>query len=330
MKKTLLFLALGLSLFTACTKKTTDILPTPTATIEGWVTLHDEWGNVLPFDSINGKTSKYLGVKVSADSTSYSATTDSNGRWVIKGLPVSVGGTAYNFTFSKAGYGSYNITDVTISNTASTNPILVNSLQNINLYKKSSTTATVAIISPSTPNKASRDTTITVGPGFAFNPTNGDYQDYTSATNYTFAIPGSFKIGVTLNDSGASNTSPRGAVIYFSTKKTVSSADYEGYFVASSGDFNTFGSPNTTYSPYFYTAKPSNVYPYGGYSYGIPATTGIGSLSLTYPTGTTLYFIAYGYSTNNYNTNQYTNTLYGTPVFPDLGTPSTVVSFTTN
>ncbi len=190
MKKQFLFLALGLTLLCSCKKDTnnTEILPAPTGTLEGFVTLTDEFGVAIPY--VNDPN--YSGVKVSLDSTGYSATTDSNGKYLLKGIPSNA---FYNFTFSKAGYGSYNNRNFQFTLAGGNAPLLT--VNPTTLYKLSSTNvlSLTAVSNPPVRNIS----TITL----------------TAALNNS--------------NLGANNT--MGALIFFSTKPNVSPTNYEGIII---------------------------------------------------------------------------------------------------
>jgi len=274
MKKQLLFLALGITLLSSCTKTTNnnDILPTPTGTFEGFVKLYDEFGNPLPLDSINNK--HYAGVKVSLDSTGYSTTADSNGKFVFKGIPANAD---YSFTFKKPLYGTYNIVNVPLLVTGNAPDLATTQIQNVPLYKVS-TTQVLSLLTP------------TVNP-----PARG--------------VPGSITLTASLNNSNITTTNQAmGAVVFFSVKKNVSSTNYDG--VINLGTTNTTPANISNNTPFYPSSNPYYV-----------------------PVGTTLYFIAYGYSGNTYDT--YTNTIYGNglgvvngiTVYPTLNaTPSAIES----
>jgi len=68
--------------------------PELTGDLGGWAYLVDPLGNRAKVDS---------GITVTADSTSYSAKTDSTGKWIIHGLPTGT----YHIMGVKAGYGVY-------------------------------------------------------------------------------------------------------------------------------------------------------------------------------------------------------------------------------
>ena len=116
MKKILVTISLVLLLF-ACTKNTynTELLPTPSATIAGKVLLYDSSGNAL---------TNLEGAAVSLDSTPYSATTDSTGKYVIKNIPAGL----YTFTFSKAGYSTHKVFNVNVLGAKTTEPEPIQSL----------------------------------------------------------------------------------------------------------------------------------------------------------------------------------------------------------
>jgi len=94
MNKFLIFI--GIVLFLSSCKKTTttEELPTPVQDVVGFVSLYDQYGDYQQ----NG-----AGVTVSLDSTSFSATTDSNGKFVLKNVPTGY----YTVTYSKSGYITY-------------------------------------------------------------------------------------------------------------------------------------------------------------------------------------------------------------------------------
>jgi len=270
MKKQLLFLALGVTLLTSCTKTTNNTLPTPTGTFEGYVTLYDEFGVLLPLDSINNK--HYSGVKVSLDSTGYSTTADSNGKFVFKGIPANAD---YSFTFSKPLYGTYNIVNVPLLVTGNAPDLATTQLHGVTLYKVS-TTQVLSL-------------TATVNP-----PARGGV--------------GSVTLVTALNNSSTTGANQMGAMVFVSTKKNVSSTNYDAAI--------NLGTTGTTPSNVTTTITPSN------YPYNIPV-------------GSTLYFIAYGYSNNTYDT--YINTIYygnaygnGNTIYPTLNaTPSAVQTVVT-
>ncbi len=86
----------ALLLFSACSKEQGPQGPSGpslSGTFVGFVTLYDQYGDVMSNDS---------GVLVSVVGKSISATTNANGRYVLPGLTTGV----YDFTFTKAGYGS--------------------------------------------------------------------------------------------------------------------------------------------------------------------------------------------------------------------------------
>ena len=116
MKKQLLFLALGILVLASCTttnNNTTEVLPKPTGTMEGFVALYDEFGNALKSSA---------GVAVTLDSTPYTATTDSTGKYVLKNIPINA---SYNFTFSKTGYVTWHYAGFQFL-TGGTAPLLTN------------------------------------------------------------------------------------------------------------------------------------------------------------------------------------------------------------
>ena len=87
-------LCLVILLFSACKKTTTiEELPTPLQTVEGFVALYNEFGQALPNSA---------GATVSLDSTSFSAITDSAGKFVIKNVPAG----SYTVSYTKNGYGT--------------------------------------------------------------------------------------------------------------------------------------------------------------------------------------------------------------------------------
>jgi|GEM_PF-2086056 len=93
MRKLALF-SLVVVLFISCKKTTIAELPVATMDLEGFVFLHNEFGQYQKSNA---------GVTVSLDNTSYSTTTDSLGKYVIKQIPAKY----YDITFSKSGYGTY-------------------------------------------------------------------------------------------------------------------------------------------------------------------------------------------------------------------------------
>ena len=94
MNKFLIFI--GIVLFLSSCKKTTttEELPTPVQDVVGFVSLYDQYGDYQQ----NG-----AGVTVSLDSTSFSATTDTNGKFVLKNVPTGY----YSVSYSKSGYITY-------------------------------------------------------------------------------------------------------------------------------------------------------------------------------------------------------------------------------
>ena len=226
MKKKLLFLAFGILFLSSCKKETntttTEVSPpNPTGTIEGFVALHDEFGNTLQ---------SFAGVTVTLDSTSYSATTDSTGRYVLKNIPSNV---SYNFTFNKKGFSSYHYKNFQFTVSGGSAPV-----SSINLSTNSnSTTNVVDLYQPSTTSVK----TLTAGvyPGYIYltdtitnsNPvynqsTEGigfavfiSTQKNVSSTNYQYSgttTPSSSTLGViTYTLQPASYNYPIGATLYF-------------------------------------------------------------------------------------------------------------------
>jgi len=124
--KKIFLISLSVILFASCSKdsNTTELLPLPTGTIEGLVILHNSSGAIVTNSG---------GVLVSVDSTSFTATTDSTGKYVIKNVPQG----QYNITYSKAGYDTFKVINDNVL--AATAPIVQ---LNLWLYQPSSTTIT--------------------------------------------------------------------------------------------------------------------------------------------------------------------------------------------
>ena len=81
-------------------------MPLPTGSVAGSVTLNNGTGGVAnPSGAINP-----AGVLISIDGTTFSATTDSNGRYLIANIPQG----AYDITFSKIGYETFKLIDATV------------------------------------------------------------------------------------------------------------------------------------------------------------------------------------------------------------------------
>lgn len=68
--------------------------PSLTGMLKGFVVLYDEFGDRL---------SDHSGVTISIDNTTYSATTDSDGKWSITDVETGT----YNIQLNKSGYGTY-------------------------------------------------------------------------------------------------------------------------------------------------------------------------------------------------------------------------------
>jgi len=95
-KTSLIISIFALLLFSACSKEQGPQGPSGpslSGTFVGFVTLYDQYGDVMSNDS---------GVLVSVVGKNISATTNANGRYILPGLTTGV----YDFTFTKVGYGS--------------------------------------------------------------------------------------------------------------------------------------------------------------------------------------------------------------------------------
>ena len=296
MKKHLLFLAAGFLLLVSCKKEinntTTEVVPSnPAGILEGMVVLYDEFGNQL---------SNYSGAIVTLDSTSYTTTTDSTGKYILKNVPTN---TYYNFTFSKAGYGSYHYPNYLFALTGGNAPVQTNiSNNNTNSNYYTNSTPRVGLYQIST----------SVIQAFTVAVSNSD----TSSLNITATVKNS-NPAYTASDA-------IGVVVFVSSQKNVSSTNYEytvpatlynygtnqvGVFAGSGAAINAVGTYTFLASGSTYSFTPSSS-PYN------------------YPVGTTLYFIAYGCS-GNYQFN-YLNIATGLTVFPSINsTASAIVSAVT-
>ena len=95
--KRLILLCLVIIFLNSCTKKsntTVQEYPALPQNVEGFVFLHNEFGQ---FQQSNAGVTVYL------DSTSFTATTDTAGKFTLPNVPAG----NYTITYSKSGYGTY-------------------------------------------------------------------------------------------------------------------------------------------------------------------------------------------------------------------------------